>query len=150
MKLLLRDALVRAGPPFADAVRADVAIADGRIQAVLPAGRGDGADRVIDLDGALLVPGFVDAHTHLGWAGHELGKRITRLLVTEPLVLTGLLPLALTARRQHVRGRRTVPAVPSLPGNVHNHLGTEKVDNGRWESGVSRRCTSPRDGSDSG
>lgn len=27
------------------------------------------AERTVDLDGAVLLPGFVDAHTHLAWAG---------------------------------------------------------------------------------
>ena len=27
------------------------------------------AERVVDLDGAVVLPGFIDAHTHLAWAG---------------------------------------------------------------------------------
>jgi N-acyl-D-amino-acid deacylase len=45
------------------AFRADVAIAEGRIQQI---GRlaGVRAARVIDLQGMVLAPGFVDMHTH--------------------------------------------------------------------------------------
>jgi predicted amidohydrolase YtcJ len=53
-----------------------VAIAGGRIAAV---GDGAGIDalrgpetRVIELDGAMLLPGFCDSHCHLGQSGHAL------------------------------------------------------------------------------
>jgi N-acyl-D-aspartate/D-glutamate deacylase len=45
-------------------VMADVAIAGDRIVAVEP-GLDGSADRVIDADGRLVTPGFVDIHTHL-------------------------------------------------------------------------------------
>lgn len=46
----------------APAYRGDVAIANGRIAEI---GRvGDGAARVIDADGLVVAPGFVDPHTH--------------------------------------------------------------------------------------
>jgi predicted amidohydrolase YtcJ len=52
-----------------------VAVESGRITAVVPAAEvgGLGADRVVDLGDATLMPGFVDAHVHLsatGLAGH--------------------------------------------------------------------------------
>ena len=69
--LILRNAVVRtvAGGHTGDAV----AIAAGRIVAVGSADAVEGLDgpgtRVVDLEGALVLPGFVDAHCHLGMSG---------------------------------------------------------------------------------
>jgi imidazolonepropionase len=51
-----------------------VGIRDGRVawlgpEAQLPPGTTDGQTELLDADGGLVVPGFVDAHTHLLWAG---------------------------------------------------------------------------------
>ncbi len=53
---------------------AAVAVADGRIAAVAPAAeaRSLGADRVVDLGDATVLPGFVDAHVHLTTTGLAL------------------------------------------------------------------------------
>jgi dihydroorotase len=45
--------------------RADVAIAAGRIAAILSPGESVTAKTVVDVSGALLLPGLVDAHAHL-------------------------------------------------------------------------------------
>lgn len=44
---------------------ADIVIADGRIEAILAAGTADPMLPSADLDGSMVFPGFVDAHTHL-------------------------------------------------------------------------------------
>jgi N-acyl-D-amino-acid deacylase len=61
-KVVLRGALVFDGtgaPPQ----RADVALQDGAIAAVGAVGA-DAADRIVDLEGLALAPGFIDVHTH--------------------------------------------------------------------------------------
>ena len=47
----------------------DIVIADGVITEIAAAGRGDG--EVIDADGLVALPGFVDLHTHLREPGRE-------------------------------------------------------------------------------
>ena len=45
--------------------KADLAIADGRIAAILPPGERVEARSVLDVSGCLLLPGLVDVHAHL-------------------------------------------------------------------------------------
>ncbi|HEV7254732.1 MAG TPA: dihydroorotase family protein [Mesorhizobium sp.] len=59
--LLVGGTIVNAEGPF----RADVAIAGGRIAAVLPPGERAEAGAVVDVGGRTLLPGLVDAHAHL-------------------------------------------------------------------------------------
>ena len=65
MNAILRGATVIDGTR-GPARRVDVAIRDGRIAEV---GEGlscdDGSVEIIDLDGLVLAPGFIDVHTHL-------------------------------------------------------------------------------------
>jgi imidazolonepropionase len=70
-----RTARARRGPALRElgiVARGDVLIAEGKIAAVgtdltAPAGA-----EVIDADGRVLMPGFVDCHTHACWAGEPL------------------------------------------------------------------------------
>jgi imidazolonepropionase len=83
-----RGAVPRCGPAMSElGLRADAAVAieGGRIVWIGPtrtarsAIRLRRAGRTHDLEGRLVVPGFVDAHTHLLFAGdrhHELGRKL--------------------------------------------------------------------------
>ena len=58
---------------------AAVVVAEGRIAWVGPAADAPAADRRIDADGAAVLPGFVDSHAHLVFAGDraaEFGARM--------------------------------------------------------------------------
>lgn len=73
--------LTMAGDPVADAA---VVVRDGRVawtgpEARLPA---DAPADALDVGGAAVVPGFVDAHTHLLWAGVRRGEFVARLAGT--------------------------------------------------------------------
>jgi len=46
------------------AVRADVGVRQGRVEAVEPDLSGDPAERTVDVSGRLLLPGVIDVHVH--------------------------------------------------------------------------------------
>jgi predicted amidohydrolase YtcJ len=79
----LHDARNRLGDALGRRLDLAVAVENGRITAVVPAAEapGLGADRVVDLGDATLMPGFVDAHVHLsatGLADHGADLRQAR------------------------------------------------------------------------
>lgn len=46
-------------------VPGDVAVCDGHIAGIFPPGEGPDAERVVDAEGQYLLPGLIDAHTHV-------------------------------------------------------------------------------------
>ena len=59
--------------------RASVLVEDGRIARVFgpegpPAGTGGSVERVIDARERVLMPAFIDCHTHACWAGDRLDE----------------------------------------------------------------------------
>jgi imidazolonepropionase len=74
MSLLIRTARVvqSGGEPVLPC--ASVRVEGDRIVAVDSTNAGGAADTVIEADGRVLMPGFVDAHTHALWAGDRLDE----------------------------------------------------------------------------
>lgn len=52
----------------------DVLVIDGKVSAVGPKVDGPEGTEVIDAQGRVLMPGFVDCHTHACWAGDRLNE----------------------------------------------------------------------------
>lgn len=105
-----------------------LAIEDGRIAAIEPAGPGSGGPGAIDVSGAYVVPGFIDVHVH-GVAGHDVldaghavmavARELPRYGVTAfcptsiacpPSVLRQFLTEVGQVRRAGVGGARVLPA----------------------------------------
>lgn len=69
-----------AGPgPLGIVTEAALVVDDGRVAWVGPAGAAPAADARIDLDGRAVLPGFVDSHTHLVFAGDRSAEFEARM-----------------------------------------------------------------------
>jgi imidazolonepropionase len=68
-----------AGGPLGLRRDAAVLIEDGRIAWIGPARYAPAADRRIDADGAAVLPGFVDSHAHLVFAGDRAAEFAARM-----------------------------------------------------------------------
>ena len=68
-----------AGPAFASLSDAAVVIADGRIAWTGPAARAPSADACVDAAGQAVLPGFVDCHAHLVFAGERGAEFAARM-----------------------------------------------------------------------
>jgi len=115
--LLIKGGLVVDGtgaPPR----QADVAVKDGRI--VELGHVGGGAARVIDADGALVTPGFVDIHTHydgqVSW-DEELSPSIAHGVTTCVMGNCGV-GFAPVRERDHARLIDLMQGVEDIPGSV--------------------------------
>ena len=58
---------------------AAVVVADGLVAWVGPAGAAPAADRVVEVDGHAVIPGFVDSHSHLVYAGDRAAEFTARM-----------------------------------------------------------------------
>jgi len=66
------------GGPLGIVREAALVIEDGRVAAIERAGR-SGAERIIDVEGRCVIPGFVDSHTHLIYAGERACEWAARM-----------------------------------------------------------------------
>jgi imidazolonepropionase len=67
------------GTPLGIRTDAAVVVADGRIDWVGDAARAPAADEHIDVSGRVVLPGFVDSHTHLVFAGDRAAEFTARM-----------------------------------------------------------------------
>jgi imidazolonepropionase len=74
--LITNDPALGRGP-LGIVEHASLVISDGRVESVGPAGAI--ADERIDADGACVLPGFVDSHTHLVFAGDRAAEFTARM-----------------------------------------------------------------------
>lgn len=65
--------------PLGELQSASVGFRDGRVVYVGPAAHAPDADKVLDGEGCLGLPGLVDCHTHAVWAGSRAGEFEDRL-----------------------------------------------------------------------
>ena len=67
--------------PYALGRLADAALVveAGRIAWIGPADRAPGCDRRVTVDGRAVIPGFVDSHTHLAFAGDRAAEFAARM-----------------------------------------------------------------------
>ncbi|MBO1113880.1 amidohydrolase family protein [Bordetella petrii] len=85
----------------ADGSRIHIAVADGRIAGIGPDLPAAGAAEIIDLQGWLVLPGFVDGHIHLDksfvgdrWHPHQPAGSLRERLAIEKQALAGARPIA--------------------------------------------------------
>ncbi|HKY34412.1 MAG TPA: imidazolonepropionase [Polyangiaceae bacterium] len=74
MTLFLRSARVVTGDGIPSIASTNVRVVGSRIAAIDPSLEPEAGDSLIEADGRVLMPGFVDAHTHALWAGHRLDE----------------------------------------------------------------------------
>ncbi|MGZ4569134.1 MAG: imidazolonepropionase [Blastococcus sp.] len=77
-ELVTNDPATGAGP-LSIVADAAVVVADGVVAWVGPAARAPAADERIDVGGRAVVPGFVDSHTHLVFAGDRAAEFEARM-----------------------------------------------------------------------
>lgn len=78
-ELVTNDPAVGAGDPLGMITAAAVVVADGQVVWVGPSGAAPAADERCDVEGRAVIPGFVDAHTHLVFAGDRAAEFAARM-----------------------------------------------------------------------
>jgi imidazolonepropionase len=72
--------LLYTGDPGREEIEnAALVVDDGRVVWVGPAGSAPGADERVDVDGRCVIPGFVDSHAHLVFAGDRTAEFAARM-----------------------------------------------------------------------
>ncbi|MGY1671715.1 imidazolonepropionase [Geodermatophilus sp. SYSU D00710] len=78
-ELVTNDPAVGGGTPLGALRDAAVVVEDGRVRWTGPTVAAPAADRRVDVGGRAVVPGFVDSHTHLVFAGDRAAEFAARM-----------------------------------------------------------------------
>ena len=78
-ELVTNDATLGDGSPLGIVTDAAIVVDDGRIAWVGPRAQAPDADERLDLDGGAVIPGFVDSHAHLVFAGDRSAEFAARM-----------------------------------------------------------------------
>jgi imidazolonepropionase len=78
-ELVTNDPTVGDGSPLGLIADAALVVQDGIVAWVGPAVEAPTADRVVDAEDSAVIPGFVDSHAHLVFAGDRAGEFVARM-----------------------------------------------------------------------
>jgi imidazolonepropionase len=78
-ELVTNDATLGDGSPLGIVTDGAIVVEDGRIAWVGPRAQAPDADERLDLDGGAVIPGFVDSHAHLVFAGDRSAEFAARM-----------------------------------------------------------------------
>lgn len=78
-ELVTNDPSMGDGSPLGILRDAALVVSDDQIAWIGPSGNAPAADRRIDLDGRAVIPGFVDSHSHLVFAGDRSAEFAARM-----------------------------------------------------------------------
>jgi imidazolonepropionase len=145
MSLLIRNARLltlaggarpRRGPALRDLSvidRGDVLVAEGKVAATGPKLDPPEGAEVIDANGRVLMPGFIDCHTRACWAGSRLDEweqRLRGVSMAEILKAGGGLPATVRAVRAETKKQLAASLKPRLEAMLREGTTTVEVRNG--------------------
>jgi cytosine deaminase len=135
--------VIRGGRPWGRAEAADILVRDGLVAAVEP--HIDGGDEVVDATGRLVLPGLVEAHTHLdktlfggSWVPHSAGddladriandrRRRGELGIPDVDRVVALLERMVVSGTTHVRSHTDVDPEVGLRGVEVVHAAAQRL-----------------------
>ena len=141
----MSELLLRGGRPWGNAEGADVLVRDGAIARIAPGIDAPGAV-VVDVAGRLLLPGLVDAHTHLDktlcggpWVPHTAGDALADRIANERRrrfelglpsgeYATALLERMVAAGTSYVRSHTDIDPEVGLRGVEAIRAAAERLD----------------------
>jgi imidazolonepropionase len=111
----------------------DVLVTDGKISAVAPKVEAPPGTEVIEAQGRVLMPGFVDCHTHICWAGDRLTEweqKLKGVPHTEILRTGGGIQATVRAVRDATKKQLAAHLKTRLDALLHDGTTTVEIKSG--------------------